>query len=425
MPMCVRSLEWSIPSWPSGETTRTGGWAVSVSYSFPDLAERFVGRSGPLQFTTDAPIDQALAVVRTAAHTALPEGDPDGPNIVYDSVGPSEGGPIIFITHCDTRELLAQFLTQLAANLEAAGWSGRLAPARRFEPPRVWAPAMSLNAVALLDWDVALSSEPTGTDTPYPGWWVDPVLTRRLLTPVLEWCLQGPGQVYLQAGGSSMVVGRDAVVELVLHERGWHAARDNVEVLVLDQSPEALKRAAVGINGEFLVESRDLSRGWAEQQADLARLADSVAPDLANAFLRVNPATASAGREAALKAPPAGVRAGGNTWMYAHLETGYLFDAHGYQVVTTDHLDRIGELDPSRWRVQALGSDRHSITHHNLSAWLDVDPTPYSRGDTIQQRPQVPPEPILQQARRDFANALITPEVVTAKPSPPMRETTD
>ena len=391
---------------------------MSVTYSVPALAKRFVGGSGLLQFRTRGSSSEVVDAVRSAVFAALPDGDPDGgPTLEVMDVDPAPGGPVIFISHCDSRALLDGFLSRLASQLGAAGLTGRLLAAPRFEVPSVFAPAMSLVASVEIDHELASSYQDPHTASFVRAWWVDPDRTARVLTPLIEWCLAGPGEVAAMIGMSSMPIARPSVLPTVLHALRTPLSQTSVHLIVLDQDTGAMRQLSTSINGEVVVQHREPGAAWTDLHRPMVELSATIATDLANAFIRVAPSNAHRLYQA-FEYPSPQIRLGSNLYALAHLQAEYLIDVHGYQVVTTQHLHRCGQLDPARWSVDTIAADRHTITHHDLAAWLDVDHTPYSTSDYANARPATPPDPVLAQAREDFRDVLLTPEVWSANPSP-------
>jgi hypothetical protein len=90
-----------------------------------------------------------------------------------------------------------------------------------------------------------------------------------------------------------------------------------------------------------------------------------------------------------------------------HLNTRYVPDAHGLQVLTDDHLANAHDL--SDWQIEPLGAGRHLVQAADLAPWYaTIDPDP----DT------------LAKARHDFGHMILTPETVNANP-PPWRGPSD
>ena len=176
---------------------------MAVRFSVKDLSRRFVGRGGTLQFATYASSEQTALALKRAAVGAMPEMDYDGDTLDWTGSAPTPGGPVLRILHCDSGAQLEVFLTGIAQRLEAQGLSGRLVAAGAMDGPRHWFPSMALLARVGLDWDAVLDSEPRPDGGPWTGWWVDSARTEQVLEPIVDWCLEGPGDAYIRIESSS------------------------------------------------------------------------------------------------------------------------------------------------------------------------------------------------------------------------------
>jgi hypothetical protein len=84
-----------------------------------------------------------------------------------------------------------------------------------------------------------------------------------------------------------------------------------------------------------------------------------------------------------------------------HLLGDYVPDAHGLQVLTDSHLRKARDL--SRWNITDLGHGRHLVEAPDLEPW-------YSH--------PVPDEGVLEQARHDFGEMLLSEQVIADNPAP-------
>ena len=104
-----------------------------------------------------------------------------------------------------------------------------------------------------------------------------------------------------------------------------------------------------------------------------------------------------------------------------HLTTTHLIDAHGIQVVTDQQLAAIKNLD--HWDVRPLGHGRHLVSAHDLHEWYSVDLDPWYQkpGNSafVDSKEPAPPVPeLLQQARADFADIVLTADTRHQHPPP-------
>ena len=393
---------------------------MAVRYSVASLRRAgFVGGGQSLQFATRADSGVALAAFQ-AASTAAEAPYLDADDVVATlSITRAPGGPVAYMHLCDTAELLEDYLRVVARHLEAAGLSGRLQPAKSQDSPRVWAPALTAVLQLELPYRQMLDS-PHDVDFPGVGWWVEDDRTDRVVPALVDWCLDTPGEAYLFTGfGMRLPPSEVAPILLDSLHRGGHA-----KLTRITEDRRRLRRLVFDIYGAVMVQTYDPDQAWQAHRDALQQPLRHAAPDVWNAFVR--PLNSGViGRYQAWEEPPATPLAarralGSRMWFITHLERDYLPDAYGQQVVTGAHLLRLGELPSERWMVEDLGRDRYLVTARDLAAWFDVDPRPYGGEDTHFSRPAPPDPDTLAQARADFADAILTADVLRAHPTPPM-----
>ena len=73
----------------------------------------------------------------------------------------------------------------------------------------------------------------------------------------------------------------------------------------------------------------------------------------------------------------------------------YVPDAHGIQLLTAEHVDKLDNLDT--WNVSQVAPDRYLVEARDLEAWYAADE---------------PAPEVLAAARRDFRDAILTPEII-------------
>ena len=93
-----------------------------------------------------------------------------------------------------------------------------------------------------------------------------------------------------------------------------------------------------------------------------------------------------------------------------HLLAEYVYDVGVAQVLTGDQLART-DLSSHRWRVEQVAADRFLVAHRQPERWFNPSSGPLREGTGVQ--PFIDPH-VLDLARADFANALLTVDVVKA-----------
>ena len=145
--------------------------------------------------------------------------------------------------------------------------------------------------------------------------------------------------------------------------------------------------------------SSRISKSWTPQgdrraQAERAQAAlIKVAPDVHHAFAEVT--EGAGGWGISLHSPPDGIKSSA----YLALREQWphrVFDAHGLQILTADHLERAHDL--TDWHTRQVG-DRYLVAARDLDPWLTNDH----------------PDPtVLDRARTDFGDMIIAKHEYTA-----------
>jgi hypothetical protein len=395
---------------------------VAVSYSVAALRRaRVVRGGGALQFVTRGDPRMALEVLRAAGRRAeepfLGPGM-EGENFIsVAGFASAPDGPIVVLAECDSAELLAEWLASVAGQLEEAGLSGRIQAARSVETPRLNVPLMTMGIALQVELEEMLAS-PWSERQPEVGWWVSEERTRRVLPGLVDWCLDGPGRVHLFAG-IGMDLAPKEVEPIVLSSV---SSTSEVYLQRLTEDHRHQRRLWIHEGGGVICSTYDPDLGWAKRLQSVQQPLRHAGPDAMHALVRIAP---SAPRLSYLwKYPPVTpyVEQRGlaplRLWQLAHLQGDYVPDAYLQQVLTSAHLDRIGELPPDRWETEELGHDRHLVTARNLDPWLDYDPSPYHGSDNVYTRPAAPDPATLAQARVDLEPALLTLETLAQHPTP-------
>jgi hypothetical protein len=391
---------------------------MAVSYSFASLTKVLVG-GGFLQLETRMDPDVALDTFSRASDVAEQQFDDLSGDLVSSlGISPAEAGPILSLHLCDTQKALQKYLDVLVEELEHAGIAGRLMPATDIEIPqlRPGAPAVTAALALELQYEEMLSAPRVYAISPNPRWWVSQERTERVVPPLVDWCLEGAGDLYFHSV-IGLQITTDQALGLFLNSktRGQSA-------LLKKTTEDAMYMRSLyaGVGGEVILQSYEPSFGWRAQIDSMRVPLIATAADVVNAFVRIN-GTGARSRAGVRDQPPRtslGKSVGGWIWRTAHLEGSYVPDAYGQQVITTSHLQRAHDLSPERWTIEDLGNDRHLVTSKSLADWFDTDYSPYQVGDDRFRDPTVPSHATIAQARADFGPAIMTSEVLEASPIP-------
>lgn len=398
---------------------------MPVRYSLAAIRRSgLVGNGRPIQFATDADPSTALEMFRAAARAAEEPylaAAQDGHDFIASSnYAPAPGGPIGYMHHCDNDELLAAWLASAAERLEQAGMSGELRVVKDVEIPSLHAPTMVGGIALCLEYDELIAT-PFEFGNPPQRWWVSAQRTARVIPALVAWCLDGPGEVFVRAG-TGLRLDPDAVEEFVLGALRA-SSRASVRRATFDGSRH--RYLACQPDGGVVFGVRDEHLSWAEQARLMEAPLRQAAPDAMHALVRPGRPEILLSNLFEASPPIPYVEERGHVpmrlWSLAHLQPDYVPDAYLQQVLTSNQLAKIGAvggLPRERWLVEHLGNDRHLVTARDQAPWLALDREPYQKGETYASRPAVPDPATLDQARADFAPALLTYQVHQQHPSP-------
>ena len=167
-----------------------------------------------------------------------------------------------------------------------------------------------------------------------------------------------------------------------------------------ERDPLQVRHVELGPAGEVVALQRDAVADWRTRVRQVAWTLGTRASDLDLGFVR-----AFAGRSI-------------TTWqelgpqhrdfvlvLTRHLWDRYVPDVNGIQLLTAAHLDRVGNLDG--WLVEEVAAGRYLVQARDLEPW-------YAQPD--------PQADVLAQARAQFADVLLTRQIVDDNPSPDEHE---
>lgn len=380
---------------------------------------KFVGGGKLLLLKTPDDRDLALAAMAEAimeSNVAMGEAENDSLFAQVNGPVPGPEGPIAIVRDCEPLKAMRMMLDHIARGLEARGISGTLVPAKEQRDKHfhnISFPA--LTAGLFLPMDTGIFNDPDKLArhlNRVGGWKIEAELTRTVLTPLIDWVLGIDGSTYVGIGVPHFLVEPDAVTDLVLgvlpvewmvmvtrvtsqRRKRWISMRDYGAVVVGEYAPD---------------------RAEAETRGDLTNLLRQAAPHLNAGMIR----QATTGMHADRRSYLGGVlpkdflssQLSSSQFLLIHLEHDYVHDAYAQQVMTGSQLAKTQALPTSRWHVEALGGDRHLVTHTDPGAWFDLTDTPTGH----EAQPSPVSEDVLHQARIDFGDAIMTPRTLADYP---------
>lgn len=372
--------------------------AETVRVAWPGLLRRMGNEDGAdmdvfLMYKDDeakGSPDAVVAAVESAVQAANDALTIDGENLVWAQAAlPTVKGVMIQLRYVGNRKQNQEWLHVLSTSLEGAGRSGAVSLA-----PRVawWVVAQKLVSVPKVTGFVAYSvSEPPPSEGP-SRWRVDPATTAAICAHAVEWGAFAGAAVNLgQRTAHVFVEDPDVARPLAEALRRFPMAQVSYET----RRPPGYNHVALASNGQVCYQAHRAGMNWLDRVEHVrqALLRDPAALDLA--FLRLH--TGMAGSWIALGAArprmphveEVDVRLARDLWQY------YTPDAHGLQILTDHHLRRANDLVD--WNITALEGHRYLVEASDLTAWFAHD---------------TPPDAVVERARLDFGDMILTPDVV-------------
>jgi hypothetical protein len=277
----------------------------------------------------------------------------------------------------------------LAAELAAAGFTGKLGGAPDAAPPRCL-----VSALPVPTGYAAYALDPSAQDDPVrraAGWLVSPAATERIAGLLDRWARRPGAELMLRQNLYLLSVQlADAAPQLIraVTETGM-AGLD----FIVDKDEYALHTAlCFGGDGVFQVVSGP--DDWPQQVDLLIDALTALPADTEQAYIRVSYRNRSSHDQIDALQPLPGINEA-DVRYNKHLLGRYLPDAHGVQVVRTAHLANAHDL--SDWQITDLGHGRHLVRAADLAPW-------YAQ--------PLPDPDVLARARADFAGALLTRQVI-------------
>jgi hypothetical protein len=326
---------------------------------------------------------------------------------------PVPSGYVVDVTEAASKDALAQWVGDCAKALQERGLSGEISAPRaaprfailtREAPdlgPEGWpdpstGPSRS-GLTAFLAWTLDLAAM-AAHPIPQSHWNVPVDATQEIADTLSGWALLREGTVVLhhdlfafQASEHTAAPGLARAVTTT----GW-AGVDSVNT-----GASLARHVRMGPCGSTVAQVLGDDLSVPEQLDALRTLLIALPEHTQHGFVRPAPAPVTGDLQVfdTVPAPPGASEA---TFRYhPHLAGRYVRDAHGIQVLRGRHLEHARDL--SRWRITPLGHDRHLVEASDLEPWY---------------ADKVPDPGVLEQARRDFGDLILTDETAHTHPPP-------
>jgi hypothetical protein len=302
--------------------------------------------------------------------------------------------------HDDRAENLDRWATELGRLLEELGFSGTLQGVRPIYWPD-WVAETGFGLVAFFRWSIDLARLTKSFEHSWNGGWPMPDdATNRIAEQHAAWAEPGGPAIIVSEGTFKFAVSDGSTVGATLGRAAAKWRRPNVLRYV---DAERTGRAAViGSGGESTLQIIDGRAERWEHRIDELRRGMTALPDLLDvAFLRPSRCYALSWHDLEIRQKLSGIDYGDVVFRGRHLLTEYVPDAHGLQVLRDEHLAHARDL--SAWTVTDLGEGRHLVEARDLAPWYT---TP------------VPDPDVVEQARHDFGDMILTKDLIAANPAP-------
>jgi hypothetical protein len=326
--------------------------------------------------------------------------DPDGTESFGGYKSPT--GWVFEVETADP-ENFKEWMAQLVAGLEGRGVTGRLEAAR---PTYIggW-PTEDPTPAAFLAWpeDIELA---TADKQRRSHWLVPPDATEQIVAHAAAWTGAGGDQAVVGIGIFPLAVSSEADIASLM---GSSLINNNRTDSIRYQSDQQRGRMATfSPGGAAVMQEIGASVPWEKRlEASFEALTTAPAEHLDLAFIRAAPKYTRhwdqidirQKRDPLQKLP--NLLHESDIRYNRHLLSGWTPDAHGIQILTDQHLSRARDL--SSWNIRDLGHDRYLIEAEDLAPWYS---TP------------LPDQEVVDQARHDFGDMILTKEVIEANPPP-------
>ena len=387
-----------------------------VEVSVIDLVQAWVLSEADdlaVQVVTDRPLEETLPLVISVALTVndrFYERFYESPVIGAAQVGAFPDGPVVAIDFCNSEDDLAAWAVEFALDLGVHGLDGRLV---FFDPPSSLTDSFRVApaAACTLPLDVeAMLADLRGAMHAAPYWYGSKPQTAAVVDELIPWCTTpaSPGDTVVYCNGPNNqdvpVDGLPALVRLALDQ----PIAEDVDVTWGDRE-NVFRHVGFWDLARFSFSAADPGTGPVQQARTLAGLITRLAPHLESAYVR----SALAGWMWPYVAEPptlppqppfrdqAAPISSHPLSGFRHLMSSRVFDAYGIQLLTDTHLAHAHDL--SRWDVQTVAPGRHLVQARDLDPWYAADQ----------------PDPaVLEQARADFGDMILTPAIAEAEPRP-------
>lgn len=311
------------------------------------------------------------------------------------SLSASPTGWLVKLDSIGTWPQTQQWLAVFTAHLDNAGYPGELLAAAQ-----VWLPSwLQANRVPRLTAHLACRlSRPFvqgNADTRgRAGWDVDSQTTAAVCAAAAAWAAP-PGAPVLFSEGRSQSLLRGDDIEAQLSSAVTRTAAAGITFA--QRSPLLVRRVQLAAWGQLTYQLEAPEQTWHARLDELRAVLVKHADLVELAVIRLSPNWALDWTDLAGATPPLPYVSEGRVRNNRQLWAEHTPDAYGVQVLTEGHLARVNDL--GGWEVSVVAPGRYLVQARDLAPW-------YAATE--------PDADVIEQARRDFGAAILTPEAIAA-----------
>lgn len=345
--------------------------------------------------------DDLLEDVATALEAANAAMDRDGEELVWaQGVIPSLKGPMVDLDWIGTEEQTEEWLDTFAETLAGLGWGGKVTAAPQAYPPEDTRAYESQPRLTCY-----LGTSITGTEALFaegPGRWLaEADLTRDLCDFAVRWAALPGATTYL---GESL---SNVLIENPRPARELQAAAERsaqARLLSLLDRPYRSRSLSFDFHANITFQSGATDLGeptpaWRDQLPAILEPFRFRPEAMDYGFIRPAPLLGHGGFRMRAQRRAAPLVGDTHYLINRHMWDRYIPDAYGIQLLTRTHLEKANDL--SAWSVEEIRADRFLVQSKDLPAWWDnVEP----------------PAELLEQARADFGEMVMTYAAIEADP---------
>ena len=290
-----------------------------------------------------------------------------------------------------------EWMSRLVSKLESMGATGELEGTRPAGFLGDW-PTDDPTPAAFLAWPEDLEAV-TADEYRESHWHVPTVATAGIVDHAAAWTEAGGDQSIIFLGTFPLAVSPETDVASMMRSSIIH---NNHTASIRFQSDQQRGRMATfNPGGAAVMQEIGAHVPW-QQRLEAVRSALNSLPiqHLELAFIRPAPPWANSWTRIDVPQKLPDLREF-HIRYNRHLLSRYTPDAHGVQILTDQHLAQARDL--SSWNIQELGHGRHLVEAADLTAWYS---TP------------LPDQEVVDQARHDFGDMILTKETISANPPP-------